>query len=64
MIIVNFARIGQGKTLSMTRDGIKALNQGKIVYSNYHLNWFGHYRPMNKFQELFNKIYSNKFHKK
>ncbi len=64
MIIVNFARIGQGKTLSMTRDGIKALNNGKIVYTNYHINWFGHYQPMMKWQDYFNKIYSNKWHKR
>lgn len=64
MIIVNFARIGQGKTLSMTRDAIKALNSGKVVYTNYHINWFGHYAPMGKFQKIFNKIYGNKYHKK
>ena len=64
MIIVNFARIGQGKTLSMTRDGIRALNAGKVVYSNYHINWFGYYQPMNKIKPIFNKIYGNKYHKK
>jgi len=42
-IIINTGEIGQGKTLSATRDAIKRLDSDTIVFSNYKINWFGIY---------------------
>jgi len=36
-----YGRIGQGKTYAMTADIIQALRHGKVVYSNYPLDWSG-----------------------
>jgi len=36
-----YGRIGQGKTYAMTADIIEALQQGKVVYSNYPIDWSG-----------------------
>jgi len=37
-IIINTGEIGQGKTLSATRDAIKRLDSDTIVFSNYKIN--------------------------
>jgi len=36
-----YGRIGQGKTYAMTADILEALKQGKVVYSNYPIDWSG-----------------------
>lgn len=43
MIILNYGAIGSGKTLSTTRLAIKALDKGRIVFSNYPIEWRGAY---------------------
>jgi hypothetical protein len=36
-----FGKLGQGKTYAMTSDVIEYLNQGNVVYANYHIDWKG-----------------------
>lgn len=40
-IIAYTGRPGTGKTYSMVQQAIKLLNRGKVVYSNFHINWQG-----------------------
>jgi len=35
-------RPGTGKTYNLTRDVIKALNSGELIYCNYKINWEGY----------------------
>ncbi len=41
-IYAYYGGLGAGKTLAMTRDVIKFLNKGYVVYTNYKINWNGH----------------------
>lgn len=41
-IYAYYGRIGQGKTYAMTADVIEALNTGKVVYTNYPIDWSGY----------------------
>jgi len=36
-----FGRLGQGKTYSMVRDLLRALDKGAIVYASFKINWHG-----------------------
>jgi len=40
-IYAYYGRIGQGKTYAMTADVIEALKRGRVVYTNYPINWNG-----------------------
>jgi hypothetical protein len=40
-IYAYYGRIGQGKTYAMTADIISALMKGKVVYTNYPIEWEG-----------------------
>lgn len=40
-IVLHTGRPGTGKTYGLTRDILKALKQGNVVYSNYKINWEG-----------------------
>lgn len=37
-----YGRIGNGKTYAMTADVIEALKRGKVVYTNYPIDWSGY----------------------
>jgi len=39
MIIAYIGKMRSGKTLAMTQEVIKRLNQGRVVYVNYKINW-------------------------
>jgi len=41
-IYAYYGRIGQGKTYAMTADVIEALKQGRVVYTNYPIDWQGY----------------------
>lgn len=41
MIVAYTGKLGSGKTYTMTKDIVKALNKGTKVYSNYKIFWFG-----------------------
>jgi len=41
-IYAYYGRLGQGKTYAMTADILHALSQGKVVYTNYPINWEGY----------------------
>jgi len=40
-IVLHTGRPGTGKTYNLTRDVLKALDRGRIVYSNYRIFWEG-----------------------
>lgn len=42
-IVLHTGRPGTGKTYNLTCDLLKALKKGRIVYSNYKINWNGEY---------------------
>jgi len=40
-IYAYYGRIGQGKTYAMTADVLSALRNGRVVYTNYPIDWSG-----------------------
>jgi len=41
-IYMYYGRIGSGKTYAMTADILEALHKGKVVYTNYPINYMGY----------------------
>jgi len=46
-IYAYYGRIGQGKTYAMTADVIEALKKGRVVYTNYPIDWPGYDQRQN-----------------
>lgn len=41
MITCYFGKLGQGKTYALAEHALRELNQGRIVYANFYINWQG-----------------------
>lgn len=49
-------RLGQGKTYTMVKDIVKALNRGNVVYCNFTINWYGYDQRFNPFSVFLGAI--------
>jgi hypothetical protein len=60
MIACYFGKFGQGKTLAMTEYLISQLNEGRVVYTNYHINWNNENIPQNYLHKIIREIAGKK----
>jgi len=59
--ILIFGRPGSGKTTLTVLEIIEALKQGRVVYTNIQIHWFGDLFRLTPIHKLLNKIYSLTF---